>query len=78
VDSPAADEAPLDSAAVGELEQLLSKHDLAARQRFKTLSGPLRAAFGEEVFGNLREAMDRLDFRQAAGLLSEQLANIRG
>jgi CheY-like chemotaxis protein/HPt (histidine-containing phosphotransfer) domain-containing protein len=57
-----------------QLVALLVNHDLAARHRFAALAAPLRASLGEGRFGELREAVERLEYSRAATLLAECVA----
>jgi len=60
----------VDSAELSELEQLLRSHDLAALDRFQTLTPRLQSHIPDTSFGRLRAALEELRFREAADLVS--------
>jgi hypothetical protein len=60
------------------LQLLLESQNLAAADRFSTLSRSLREILGEVGFDELREAIDDLDFPHAARLLRDELSNTKG
>jgi hypothetical protein len=60
-----------DPTRLEELRVLLETQDLAALEQFKSLSLSLSELLGAMRFGRLREAIDNLDFQQAAQLLRE-------
>jgi PAS domain S-box-containing protein len=64
------DASPPDAAAIGELTALLVAQDIAAIECFETLSAGLRSLLGIDRFGDLRQAMESLEFPRAATLLA--------
>jgi len=63
----------INSADVAELCELLDTQNLAALDRFCSMSPPLRAAVGALRFERIHEAIDKLNFQLAAELLREFL-----
>jgi two-component system, sensor histidine kinase and response regulator len=59
-----------DEAAIDELTALLVAQDIAAIECFETLSAGLRSLLGVDRFGDLRQAMEGLEFPRAATLLA--------
>jgi signal transduction histidine kinase/HPt (histidine-containing phosphotransfer) domain-containing protein len=72
-----ADAPALDEAAVDELRTLLLAQDVAATGRFRALAAGLLARLGTDRFTEMSEAMDRLEFAHAAGLLAQLTGNCR-
>jgi len=63
---------------IEQLHALLQSQNLAAMDRFAALAAPLQAAMGSEPFARLREAVDNLEFSQAADLLRALLQTSTG
>ncbi len=61
----------LDPDSLSDLEDLLRSQDLAALDRFLSLTAPLQSHFGKTKFERLRSALDNLQFTEAARLLAE-------
>lgn len=60
-----------DTAQLDELCALLERQDLAALEKFQSLSPALSELLGALRFDRLRDAIDNLDFRQSLQLLCE-------
>ena len=69
----AADDAPMNRAAIDELCVLLDHQNLAAVDQFALLSPSLPGLIGAVRFNRLREAVDNLDFQVGADLLRQAL-----
>jgi PAS domain S-box-containing protein len=70
-DSSADSGSVADTAHIDELCALLERQDLAALEKFKSLSLSLSDVLGALRFDRLRDAVDNLDFRQGLQLLCE-------
>jgi hypothetical protein len=71
IESKASSGSKADTAQLDELCALLERQDLAALEKFKSLSLSLSELLGPLRFDRLRDAIDNLDFRQSLQLLSE-------
>jgi HPt (histidine-containing phosphotransfer) domain-containing protein len=65
-----------DTAQLNELCGLLERQDLAALEKFKSLSMSLSELLGALRFDRLRDAIDNLDFRQGLQLLTQVSARM--
>jgi hypothetical protein len=63
--------ASADTARLNELCALLERQDLAALEKFKSLSLSLSGLVGALRFDRLRDAIENLEFRQGLQLLCE-------
>jgi HPt (histidine-containing phosphotransfer) domain-containing protein len=70
-DSNADSGSKVGTAQLNELCALLERQDLAALEKFKSLSLSLSELLGALRFDRLRDAIDNLDFRQGLQLLCE-------
>jgi PAS domain S-box-containing protein len=70
--------AALTATHIEQLHALLQSQNLAAMDRFAALAASLQAAMGSESFARLREAVDNLQFLQAAELLRALLQTSTG